>query len=411
MKNEITAYMQSAAIDVLWVKGDAFHNATMVYLTGGGHVTNADLIYTRTGSGTIFCNDMEREEAAKTGFTVRTLSQYPLSAYTQASGGDPSLAAALRYQKMFSDAGITSGKIALYGMNEIGPVYGVYQHLARIMPEIELVGFYDDPILMPAMMSKDENEIERIRRMGKITTEVVARVADFLTHRPVKNEILIDRDDQPVTIARVKSLIDLWLAELGAENPEGAIFAIGRDAGVPHSSGNPADLLQLGKTIVFDIFPCEVGGGYFYDFTRTWSLGYATDETQALFDQVFSVYQQVTAALTINRPFKDYQKMTCDLFEALGHPTIQSTPGTQEGYVHSVGHGVGLRIHEMPFSGSASSNRDLLVPGSVIAVEPGLYYPSKGMGFRVENTFYAQPDGQFIPLVEYPTDFVLPMKK
>jgi Xaa-Pro aminopeptidase len=200
MKNEITAYMQSAAIYVLWVKVDAFHNATMVYLTGGGHVTNADLIYTRTGSGTIFCNDMEREEAAKTGFTVRTLSQYPLSAYTQASGGDPSLAAALRYQKMFSDAGITSGKIALYGMNEIGPVYGVYQHLARIMPEIELVGFYDDPILMPAMMSKDENEIERIRRNGQNHHGSRRSSCDFLTHRPVKMKFLSIATTRPVTM-------------------------------------------------------------------------------------------------------------------------------------------------------------------------------------------------------------------
>lgn len=90
-------------------RGSPFHNATMVYLTGGGHVTNADLMYTRTGSGTIFCNDMEREEAAKTGFAVRTLSQYPMSALPRASGGDPlwQLPCAT---KMFSDAGINPGK-------------------------------------------------------------------------------------------------------------------------------------------------------------------------------------------------------------------------------------------------------------------------------------------------------------
>ncbi len=410
MKNEIQTKMHAENIDYLLVKGDAFHNPAMVYLTGGGHVTNADLIFPQTGTGTIFCNDMEREEAAKTGYHVRTLSAYPLKAFMDQCAGDTSLAIALRYKKMLTDLNIHSGRIALYGQNEIGPLYSVYQHLGRLLPDIELVGFYDDPILMPAMMTKDEPEVERIRRMGKITTEVVRRVADFLTHRPIEAEVLIDADGKPVTIAKVKSLIDLWLAELGAENPEGAIFAIGRDAGVPHSSGNPADVLRLGQTIVFDIFPCETGGGYFYDFTRTWSLGYATAEAQALFDQVYEVYQKVTAALKINTPFNNYQKMTCDLFEAQGHATLQSTPGTQEGYVHSIGHGVGLRIHELPFSGSSASDKDILVPGCVVAVEPGLYYPSRGMGFRIENTFYAHPDGRFEALVEYPTDFVMPMK-
>ena len=94
-------------------------------------------------------------------------------------------------------------------------------------------------------------------------------------------DMLIGRDGEPVTIGQVKGLINLWLAERGAENPEGTIFAIGRDAAVPHSSGNPSDILRLGQTIVFDIYPCEAGGGYFYDFTRTWCLGYAPDDVQA----------------------------------------------------------------------------------------------------------------------------------
>jgi Xaa-Pro aminopeptidase len=79
-----------------------------------------------------------------------------------------------------------------------------------------------------------------------------------------------------LTIGDVKRKINLWLAERDAVPSEGFIFAQGRDAGIPHSQGNPDDMLRLGQTIIFDIYPQERGGGYFYDFTRTWSLGYAT---------------------------------------------------------------------------------------------------------------------------------------
>lgn len=410
MKAEIEALMKENNIDALLVHGDAFHNPAMVYLTGGGHVTHADLIWPRNTPATLHCNAMERDEAAKTGLAVRTMAEFPFKPLLEQAGGDNALAVALRYKKMFADLGLEQGRVALYGQMEIGPMYSILERMAELLPKMEFVGFFQDPILLPAMMTKEEEEIERIRKVGKITTEVVGRVADFLTRQHVEAGTLVHSDGKPVTIRDVKSRIDLWLAELGAENPEGTIFAIGRDAGVPHSSGNPTDLLKLGQTIVFDIFPCETGGGYFHDFTRTWSLGHASDEAQQLYDQVLGVYRQVLSELTLNAPFKRYQARTCQLFEAMGHPTVQSQPETSEGYVHSLGHGVGLRVHEMPFAGINAGEKDILAPGTVFAVEPGLYYPSRGMGFRVENTFATRPDGSFETLAEYPYDFVLPMK-
>jgi Xaa-Pro aminopeptidase len=260
------------------------------------------------------------------------------------------------------------------------------------------------------MATKDNNEIQRIRQMGSVTTRVVASVADFLSSRPVRNAILLGPDGEPLKIAEVKRRINLWLAEAGVENPQGTIFAIGRDAGVPHSSGNPDAYLHLGQTIVFDIYPCEGGGGYYYDFTRTWCLGYAPDEVQSIYDQVLSVYRTIMSELKVNIPFKDYQKRTCDLFEAQGHPTVQSDPKTESGYVHSLGHGVGLNIHERPFSGSAATAAEILAPGSVVSIEPGLYYPERNLGVRLEDTVWVRPDGKFEILAEYPLDLVVPVK-
>ena len=260
------------------------------------------------------------------------------------------------------------------------------------------------------MATKDSVEVDRIRRMGAVTTSVVGEVAEFLTSHSVLDEALVTAERAPLTIGNVKRRINLWLAERGVENPEDTIFAIGRDAGVPHSSGTPTDVIRLGQTIVFDIFPCEAGGGYFYDFTRTWCLGYATDEVLALYEDVLAVYQQVMDALELGVQCIEYQRLTCDLFAGQGHLTTQDDPATQVGYVHSLGHGVGLNVHERPWFGRTATPDDRLTSGVVFTVEPGLYYPEQGMGIRLEDTVWARPDGQMEVLAEYPLDLVIPMK-
>jgi Xaa-Pro aminopeptidase len=222
--------------------------------------------------------------------------------------------------------------------------------------------------------------------------------------------VLLKEDGAPLTIDDVKQKINLWLAERGAVPSEGFIFAIGRDAGIPHSQGNPEDVLCLGQTIVFDIYPQESGGGYFFDFTRSWCLGYASPEAQELYDQVYDVYRQVVDNMDLNAPFKEYQRMTCEFFESKGHKSPMTTSSPLDGYVHSLGHGVGINIHERPFSSLLTGDDQRLAPGVVITIEPGLYYPEKNMGFRIEDTYWVRPDGKIEILAGYPYDFVLPMK-
>jgi len=411
MKRDLDAIMQANDIDVLLVVGPAQHNPAMVYMTGGGHLTNADLIKKRGETAVLFHGAMERDEAAKTGLVTRGYNLYPYKELLEEAKGDRIQAAAIRYCRMFEDLGIKSGRVVLYGQAELSTAYPIFTELQRRLPEITLTGDPEGKILGTAMLTKDEQEIERIRKMGRITTEVVGKVAEYLTSQKVgEDETLVLPDGKPVTIGHVKGLINLWLAERGAENPEGTIFAIGRDAGVPHSSGNPDDVIRLGQPIVFDIFPCEEGGGYFYDFTRTWCLGYAPDAVQGLYDQVLTVYNTVVGEMEVGRHFGDYQRLTCEMFEEMNHPTVLNTPETEEGYVHSLGHGLGMRVHERPFSGFGASPEDKLLPGSVVTVEPGLYYPSRGMGVRIEDTVWVRPDGKMEILAEFPKDLVLKMK-
>jgi Xaa-Pro aminopeptidase len=409
MKTDLDSLLQTYAFDGLLVVGAGDHNPAMMYLTGGGHFTG-ELIKKRGEKPLLFCRMMERDEAAKTGLPTKLIDDYKPVELLKQAGGDVLKATVRRYQMMLDECGLSTGRVAVYGRTELGSMFSVLSQVQAAMPGLTFEGEAGNTMLMEAQLTKDASEAARIRKMGQTTTAVVGQVADFLTSHKVKGEVLVKADGQPLTIGEVKSRINLWLAERGAENPQGTIFAIGRDAGVPHSSGNPTDPLRLGQTIVFDIYPCEEGGGYFYDFTRTWCLGYATDEAIKLYEDVLSVYNQITSELKVNAPYKTYQQRTCELFEALGHPTVKSNPETQVGYIHSVGHGVGLNIHERPWSGVSAGEADRLVPGAVFTIEPGLYYPDRGLGVRLENTVWVDPDGGFEIMAGYPMDLILPMK-
>ena len=77
--------------------------------------------------------------------------------------------------------------------------------------------------------------------------------------------------------------------------------------------------------------------------------------------------------------------------------------------MHSLGHGLGLHVHENPTFGAGATEADRLDPGVVVTIEPGLYYPERGMGVRLEDTVYARPDGGFEVLADYSLDLVLPI--
>ena len=413
MKSDIDTLMQTRNLDALIVFGNAEHNPPMYYFTGGGHVSHATIIKKRGEEPIYFHADMERDEAAKSGLKRIPYTKYDYDDFFKKANKDVLLASAMRYELMFKDAGITSGRVGVYGTYDLSAIFGMLTQLQKLIPDLEFVGEpREDSIFMRAMETKDTAEVDRIRRMGKITTGVVEKVREYLTSCNVRDdEVLLKEDGTPLTVGDVHSKIRLWVSEQGAELPSGFIFAIGRDAGVPHSAGNPSDLMRLGQTIVFDIYPAEAGGGYYYDFTRTWSLGYATPEAQELYNQVKEIFDQLMDNFDLNAPFKDYNKMTCEFYESKGHQTPLNTKSPVEGYVHSLGHGVGLNIHERPFSGFTASDDQRLAPGVVVTSEPGLYYPEKGMGVRIEDTLWVRPDGQIEKLAEYPYDFVLPMKK
>jgi Xaa-Pro aminopeptidase len=407
MKSDLDRLMQEAGLDALLVTGPRAHNPALTYFTGPVHLTQAELFKRRGQPPVLFCRLMERDEAALSGLQVGSIDDYRPTELLEKAGGDEARRKAMLLQRICADLGIR-GRLAVAGREDLGLGFAALQHLRSLTPEVEIVGAAGDlDVVLRARTTKDEAEVERIREMGKVTTSVAGDVMDFLTSHRARDGVLVNGRGEALTIGEVKRRVNLWLAMRGAENPEGTIFAVGRDAGVPHSAGTDSAPVEIGKTIVFDLFPCEAGGGYFYDFTRTWCLGHAPDEVQRAYTQAQAVQQEMVATLRAGVVFHDYQRRTCERFEASGHPTVGSTPGTTDGYVHSLGHGVGLAVQEKPASGYSEHNADLLQPGSVVTVEPGLYYPERGYGVRIEDTVWIRPDGTPEVLVPFPSELLL----
>jgi Xaa-Pro aminopeptidase len=407
MKADLDQLMREAGLEALLITGPAAHNPNKAYFTGLVHVTSGYLLKKAGEPPVLLHRSMERDEAARTGLETKTIEDYRPTDLIEKSQGDQVQAEALLLKKILDEYEV-SGRVGLYGKAELGAGFSTFNRLQEALDGIELIGEPgDSSVLAQARATKDEHEVERIRQMGKVTTEVVGNVADFLTSHEAKDGVLVNREGEVLTIGDVKRRINMWLAMHGAEDLEGTIFSIGRDAGVPHSAGQADQPLEIGKTIIFDIFPSEAGGGYFYDFTRTWCLGWATDEAEALYQDVLEVYHSVFDQLKLNAPCRDFQNLTCNEFEARGHATVRSNPGTAEGYVHSLAHGIGLAVHEAPSFSHVESNQDALMPDSVFTFEPGLYYPERGAGVRLEDTVWANPEGEFEVLAEYPMDLVL----
>ena len=230
---------------------------------------------------------------------------------------------------------------------------------------------------------------------------------DFISIHQEKDGEVVNIADVPLTIGAVKSFIRRELLDRGLEDT-GMIFAQGRDGGYPHSRGQEDMVLRMGEAIVFDLFPRELGGGYHHDVTRTWCIGSASDELQDVYDTVQEAFDIAVETFGLNKPTKLMQDAVLDYFEGKGHPTLRTNPEGGKGYVHSLGHGIGLNVHENPRI-THLTDKDVFEIGNVITIEPGLYYPEKGYGVRIEDALYIDASGELITLTDFHKEFVLPL--
>ncbi len=408
MRNDIDRLMAERNLDAAVALGSTATSPTMYYLTGGASL-EAGIILLRRGQRPLLVHSpMERDDAVKSGLECVPNSRWNLAALTREMGGALLDGKAEQLRRILADFDVR-GRVGFYGHGEIGQAHALLSRLEQVLGDTEVVVEFDHDLISSARITKDAQELAAMWDVARRANDVVAAVADMLSGRQVANNRLLAPDGSPLTVGGVKRFIHDECVKRELEQPDGNIFSLGSHAGIPHHSGDPDAEMELGKSIVFDFFPRPVGGGYFHDMTRTWSLGYATDEVQAAWNDVRAAFDAVVDTLVVGRKTSDYQVMTCELFEAKGHPTVMSTPGTEIGYVHGLAHGLGLEVHEPPSFYPYPGNTATLQPGTVFTIEPGLYYEEKGFGVRIEDVCYCDADGRFRSMTPFAKDLVLPV--
>ena len=407
MREEIDHLMEERGIDALVVMGRPTTCRDMAYLCGPIKITGGYLVKPRGGDAFLVVNLMERDEAAKSGLNVRLFSDFGWEEVVKEKGSGAAATVEIlrRILEPFSPK-----KVAFYGHGSLGNIAVLIESLKKA-PFEAVFEQNGKSLLTLARMRKDEDEIARIKDVGRRAQEVFARVVEFLSSCDSDREGVLKKDGETVTVGRMKRLIRMWSDELGIDtSAEEVIFAQGYDAAVPHSRGTNEDALKVGETIVFDFCPCEQGGGYFFDMTRTFCVGEVRDEVALVWRRVLEVQTRVLAELKVGRAACEFDEICSSMFEEWGYPTPRKKPGTSSGYVHGLGHGVGLQIHEMPFLSALRGDKTPLAAGHVFTVEPGLYFPDKRFGVRLEDVVAIHGDGTIENLTPFSKEILVPLR-
>ena len=408
MQSDLDRLMEQRDLQALVVVGDETFSPPRHYLTNGAQVTGGLVVKKRGAAPVMVVNPMETEEAAASGLKVYSFHDFGWSELVKAAEGSRSKAMVKLWERVLHQQEIPPGKVGVYGTDEVNVYIEMVQDLNQL-DGYQFVGERGLTVFNEAYVTKDASELERLRAAAAGTSATLEATWNFIASHRAEGETLVRDDGSPLTIGDVKRFVRRTLLDYDLEDT-GMIFAQGRDAGFPHSRGQSDMPLKLGQSIVFDLFPREIGGGYFHDVTRTWCIGYAPDEVQQTYDQVMQALEiAINAYEEPGQPACILQEAVLDYFEGLGHPTGRSQPDSTSGYVHSLGHGIGLNIHERP-SLSHLVREDKLQVGNVLTIEPGLYYPEKGYGVRVEDSVYIDEAGKMVTLTDFHKKLVIELQ-
>ena len=283
------------------------------------------------------------------------------------------------------------GKVVLLGRNDAAKGLQLAEKLRRL--GVKVTGQQSPTILEVARDTKDGKELEEIRGVGAKTAKVVNMILRALRNaKERRGHLEIGR--KRATVGLVKFMIASKLARENLTAPEGTIFAIGPSGADPHNAGADATEIKKGKLIVFDIFP-QAQSGYWSDMTRSFVIGRADARARKVFEAVKDAQMSSLDHLQAGVKGKSAMELACDIIERAGYRTVREifqgkTKSISTGFIHSLGHGVGLTIGESPSLSLAS--KDSLKSREVVTVEPGVYLPGYG-GVRIEDTVAVRSRG------------------
>jgi len=258
---------------------------------------------------------------------------------------------------------------------------GLFGELVQLGVKLEIAA---GP-LFPEREVKTPAEAALIREGNRCSAAGIAAAARLLRSARIRRGLL-HAGGKVLTSERLKVAIETACLEEGAVSLS-TIAAGGDQACDPHDRGTGP--LRANELIVVDVFPRVTASGFFGDMTRTFLRGRASEAQRALVAAVRAAQRAALKVIRAGVRASAVHAAVTETFDRLGYETRHTAQGSV-GFFHGTGHGLGLDIHEPPRMNATT--QQLLQRGTVVSVEPGLYYPGLG-GCRIEDIVQVGPDG------------------
>ena len=234
---------------------------------------------------------------------------------------------------------------------------------------------------------KSSAEEKKLARAMHITQESMLLTKEILHHSVIGKDSKLYYRKKVLTSEFLRMEIEGFLKAHGFTASR-TITAHGSQCSQPHHLGSGAIL--AGETIVVDIFPRDDETGYWGDMTRTFVKGEPLPVVKRAYEAVLAASAAAEKMIRAGVIAADVHKKAAEIMSKAGFATGKTPDGIPCGFIHGLGHGVGLEIHEAPRVSPANPNP--LRKGQVISNEPGLYHPSWG-GIRLEDVLIVTENG------------------
>lgn len=251
-----------------------------------------------------------------------------------------------------------------------------YEAMRSALGGTEMVDI-EEP-LREMRMIKTPEEVRRLKRAIEVIEEVL--------HRG------LEKVQVGVTEIEIVAELEYQMKRLGAEGPSFSTMVLaGEKSALPH--GKPGGRkIQAGELLLFDLGVYM--NGYASDITRTFAVGEVSEQLKEIYTTVLAGN---LAGLEAIRPGVTFASVD------LAARDVIASKGYGEYFMHRLGHGLGLDVHEYP--SIHSQNQELLQTGMVFTVEPGVYVPGLG-GVRIEDDVLVTENGVEI-LTTFPKELTV----
>lgn len=336
-----------------------------------------------------FLNPMERGEATRSPLRRLGPADLDVARWTR-DGAEGAALWVPVLQRAFQHCGLDPGPVALAGSLSAGVVETVCRELAAWG-----WSFREGEYLCERLRKrKSASVLKHVRDAADGVCEALRVVAGILAEATTDTGGRLHRGAEsgaPLTVGDLRAEVAMTFAKRGLTQPEQGILAPGEESALPHSLGTDARVLMAGESLVVDLFPF---GHAFADCTRTFCVGVPPEHLARGHARVLEALEIAERLAQPGVRGYDMQVAVCEYFRRHGLPTSVHDRGTERGYVHGLGHGVGVELHELPsFREHASDHEARLETSDIITLEPGLYEPEEGWGVRIEDTYVMTDDG------------------